>query len=129
MLAHIILAIVFAVIFSALLVAPARRKGPGPGEGFLFFFLILFLFIWAGGAWITPFGPVMWGAPWLSFLLIAVLIAVLVGALTETPRPRSDQEKETREEVAVEEASVLTFGIFFWFFVLFMIAAITASYL
>jgi hypothetical protein len=42
----------------------------------------LFLATWAGGVWVVPFGPTHLGVTWLPFLLIEILLAVLIVALS-----------------------------------------------
>lgn len=47
-----------------------RRTGAWPL--FLFLFFLLLMTTWAGGVWLTPFGPILWGACWPPFLAVAV---------------------------------------------------------
>lgn len=134
--AEFLIAMIIAVILAALLIAAAGRRGPGPAAGFLFFFLLLFLAIWAGGLWMTPYGPMMWGTvPWLSYVVIGVILALLLAALipptgepvdTTPSAPGEEIEATTTEKAAAGVG--LALGIFFWLFLLAMIIAIVARY-
>jgi len=126
--------IIFAFLF-ALLVAVALghvfgRRGPGPLAGLLFFFVLLFFAIWAGGLWMAPLGPPVWGAPWLSFLLVALFLFFLFAALTPAaPRPPRRDIKTGKP--IMEEADVLAsvvMGVFFWLAVIMLIVAIVFGY-
>ena len=68
-----------------------RRTGALPL--FLFLFFLLLMTTWAGGVWMTPFGPVLWGAYWLPFLAVAVIVALLLAALMPPARPPARPER------------------------------------
>lgn len=125
-------AVFFAFLFGLILTAVLGRRGPGRGEGFLFFFLILFLFVWAGGIWLPPFGPLLWGVSWLNFLFLALFIMLLLAAVIPSSRrpPRNKRElvEKIREEKMVEEAVGITIGYFFWIMVIFLIISIITRY-
>jgi len=130
-LASILISVLFALVFSALLVYGFGRRVPGPLNGVLFLFLIIFMFTWAVGSWVVPIGPVHWGVSWLGYLLIAILIMLLLGALLPPRRPRtriiakSDVDEEVKNK-QVSSAIEITFGIFFWIMIiaLFILAMI-----
>ena len=96
--------VIFALIFSILLAYVFKRRGPGPAGGVLFIFLIIFMFTWAIGTWVEPIGPVTWGVPWLSYLIIAFFITLVIGALipSASPRPPVITKPELDEEVSEE---------------------------
>lgn len=58
----------------------ARRPKPEPLSLFLLL-LILFLATWAGGIWLVPIGPKLWGVAWAGFVAVGFLVALLIGAL------------------------------------------------
>jgi hypothetical protein len=118
-----------ALIFGALIVALFGRRGPGPLAGFLFFFMLLLLPIWAGGIWVTPFGPTFYGTPWFSFLFIGIVIALLIGAATPPASRRTGAIREEGSEAeAAAEATTMVIGVFFWIFMIALILAITSRY-
>jgi hypothetical protein len=134
--AEFLIALIVAAILAVLLTAAVGRRGPGPLAGFLFFFVLLFVATWAGGLWITPYGPLMWGTvPWLSYVVVGVIIALLLAALippvsepvsAAPPAPGEEIEATTTEKAAAGVGVAL--GIFFWLFLLAMIIAIAARY-
>jgi len=104
-----------------------RRRGLWPG--FLLFFLIVFLFTWAGGVWVTPFGPEYAGVHWLPFLLVALIIAFLIAAAIPPSytRPRTSESRDLREARAREVSRFL--GIFFWLLVGVLAVAVIVRYI
>ena len=127
-----LLLLVFALLLSSVLAwgfgwrHPARADAVGTAA--LFLFLILLFSMWAGAAWIPPWGPLVFGTPWLELLLIGLLVSLLVLAIgTPARRPHTLHEaaEEAREEAAVGTA----FGVFFWALLAFFLVAIVAGYL
>ena len=116
---HLVLSLVLSCVAIAVLVAGLRFRPRTPVWSL---FLIFFLAIWAGGVWVVPFGPTHFGVTWLPFLLIAILLAVLVVALS--PRGagshRAEQEVEREVEVGL--------GLFFWVLIGALIVSIVAAY-
>ncbi len=120
----VLFALVVALLCTAIIAAGCRGHREA---GLLFgFFILIFLITWAGGIWITPFGPLMWGVPWLSFLLIGILIAVLLAALM--PPPREQKVSETQEPAA-EIRDVTFINAFLWLFIALVIVGILAGYI
>lgn len=75
-----ILAAFFIALFvSALFSSPYWSKGASMAPLAIFLF-VLFLAGIAGGYWIVPFGPVMWGVEWLPLLSIIFVVAILFSA-------------------------------------------------
>lgn len=128
-------ALILALLFASFLSYVFGRKGPGPGGGYLFFATIIFLFTWAFGAWIAPLGPVHFGISWLGYLLVAILIMLLLGALV--PPPRSPDKLEHRplgdEELFHRKTSAhplgLGLGLFFWTMVIALVAITIIKYI
>jgi hypothetical protein len=125
-----IFALGIALIFSGI-IASTGRKGPGPASGFLFFLLMFLLITWAGGIWLTPIGPNLWGVQWVNFLAISLVVFLILGALIPTkPFNIHPPTPEKSQTVAPEEIGfVAAVGFFFWFLALVMIAAILIYYL
>ncbi len=101
----LVLSLVFAVGF----------RGHGWGAGLLFFFVLLFLFTWAGGIWVTPAGPLLVGIPWMSFLFVGLVVALLLAALipTEDRRPRTEEER-LRKEGSARAQTWIALDALFW---------------
>jgi len=92
-----LMAFLLAIILTLLLAVGFR--GQAWGAGLAFFFLILFLATWAGGLWLTPVGPLMMGVPWMSFLLVALIVGLILAATTPS-RYRRGEEPGRGETVA-----------------------------
>jgi putative exporter of polyketide antibiotics len=45
--------------------------------------LILFLATWAGGIWLVPLGPRLWGVAWGGFVVVGLFVALLIGAVSK----------------------------------------------
>lgn len=121
----IVLSVVFALLFSAILVYGFSRRTAGPFDGMLFLFLVIFMFTWGLGSWMTPVGPVFGGVSWLSYLIIAIVVMLLIGAMLPPSRPRGSRAADrVAEGDEAARAVGITFGFFFWFMLitLFVIA-------
>lgn len=135
---ELLFALVIALFLSLILVAAIGWRHPargGSGPAVFFLFLIIFLVAWAGGAWMEPFGPVLWGGYWLPFLLIGLFVALILAAVTPgEPRRRraasglpSEMERAARQEETA--AGAVLFGVFFWVLLIVALIAIAAAYL
>jgi amino acid transporter len=132
---HLFIIFFFAILFSAVLAwglgwrHPARRDASG--VAFLFVFLILLFVMWAGSVWIEPWGPVLYGAPWLSLLLIGFFTALLLLAVVAPVRKRRPPTTPPAEGSAEEDEAVVAtaFGLFFWILILGLLIAAAWSYL
>ena len=133
------LATLFFVLIIVLLVGGLFAAGGarGPWPSMLWFFLLLFVGTLAMGVWVEPVGPQPWGAPILTFLVAAILIALLVAAATprearayrrtkELPLERDTTPPhgvESGPNVPPEEesetvAAAAAVGVFFWVFLI-----------
>jgi hypothetical protein len=121
----VLLALVIALLFTAIFVGRCCRRGPW--ASLWTFFVILFLATWAGGLWITPFGPLIFGIYWMPFLLIGLLVALLLAAAEPVCPPRTTKEavEQAKEEIAVER----TINAFFWVLAVMLGVFIMSAYL
>ena len=97
----------------------------------VFLFLLLFLLIWAGGAWIGPFGPLVWASAWLPFLLVGLILGLVILAVAEPrDRRRRPTAREAREPTDEERlaGAAMVYGAFFWILMLLLLVAIIAAY-
>ena len=140
-LATLLIVATIVLLIGGLFAAGGAR---GPWSNILWFFIILFVGTMAFGAWVQPVGPQPWGVPWLSFLIIAVLIALLIAASTpdtardyrrakrlplqrDTAVQANRDSTSTNASPATEETATGTesdavgaataVGVFFWIFV------------
>lgn len=108
-----IYALFFAVLLTAVFFGLFRTRGPW--ASLVLFFLVIFLASWAGGAWIAPFGPVLWGISFLPFLLVGLIIALMLAAAAPTQREESTVELVDRDERKRERAKAFAaLSVFFW---------------
>ncbi|HJT36226.1 MAG TPA: hypothetical protein VJ783_29665 [Pirellulales bacterium] len=128
MLIHILFAIVVALVFTAILAAIFGREGyeEGGWATALILFGVLFLTSWAGGVWLTPIGPQLLGVPWLPFVLMGFVAALLLAAMSPGRPPRT--RREAREQAEAQEVVSTTASAFVWILAVCMIFAITLHY-
>ena len=130
-LVELLLAFVVALLLSLLfipLTAPQRaRDGSSAVGAILFFFLILFFASWAGGLWITPLGPPLWGVYWAPVLLVGAFVALLLAAASEPSRQHYLRHRSEPAE-AEAAAAATAFGLMFWILMIALVAAVIAGY-
>ena len=115
----LILTLIFAVGF--------RRHAWG--GGLVFFFLILFLATWAGGMWITPFGPVWRGVAWLPFIFVGIIIALLLTAVMRPDRIRPRDEGGVEMQTPSDNRPATALDLFVWILIGSLLVAIAIGYL
>lgn len=97
-------------------------KVSGPWGSFWVFLLILTLAALASEAWLTPFGPTIYGASWLGAFITVFIIALLIAAATPTRREIT-REPVPGDEPITDEPGVVALSAFFWIFLIFMTVA------
>jgi hypothetical protein len=120
----VLLAFVIALVVTAVF-APltGRRYGEPQTVRFL---ILVFLATWAFGMWLTPVGPVVHGLPWFSFLVVAVIVAMMFAATG----PRSTRRPPSPAGAAAHsaDAAITTaFGAFFWILVALLLGVAFAG--
>ncbi len=123
---NLLMALVVAVVFAAILVYGFGRRAPGPMAGFLFFVAILFFSVWAGAVWITPIGPEIWGVPWMTMLLVGLIIAMIIGAVA-APVP-AEPTAPDQEGIAPPSSAGWGCGLLFWLTIAVLLIAAVARY-
>lgn len=122
-----------AALITALLVGlffvSCRRCGPWRGLGW--FFMLLFLFTWAGGAWLGPHGPRVWGVYWMPYVTMALIFVLLIAAAVppRPPRTRKEALEQAKTEAAGAQVAGMALNTFFWILVILLAAALLTRYL
>jgi len=124
-LVYLLFALLVSVLLTAIFLLSLGRKESR--QGFLLFFLLVFLAAWAGGLWVTPVGPSVWGVYWVPFLFAGLMFALLLAATAPSRRPRS--LREAAEQASQEEQVERAVGWLFWVLVAALVAAIIARYI
>lgn len=126
----LLFSILLAFFFAFLLSSGFKRRGPGPFNGLVFITLIIFMFSWTLGSWMMPIGPSTWGISWVGYLLIAILIMFLLGALlpgSETEKQVIDKEELDKEVIrkrnmkSMDRAAGMSFWILLITFVIIIL--------
>ena len=115
----LLLVLIFSILFRSRI----------PWGSFWIFLLMVFLLTWAGGVWIRPFGPTIYNATWLPFLIFGIFIVILLAAVIPASPPSAQPrtvERGQRTEPALSALAGLT--IFFWIILILTLAAILAAY-
>ncbi len=126
-------ALLFAFLVAAVLAGlfgwrhPARREEDTAWPGAIFLFFLLFFLIWAGGAWVGPFGPLLWASAWLPFLVVGLVIGLVILAVAEPRRPRRPAPREPLDEERATRGAMI-YGAFFWILLLVLLLAIVVAY-
>jgi len=129
---ELLFASIVALILSPLLMLIWGREATR--TGFFCFFLIILLSSWAGGVWVMPFGPLLWGIHWLPFLSAGLIVALIFTVSAPQRPPRSHKEtvkmlERIRREKELKKATYITLSLFFWVLLFVLIAAIIIRYL
>jgi len=129
---EVIFAVCISLLLSGLFVLVTRNRSGKTGS--LWLFLIIFLATWAGGIWLKPFGPSLWGIHWLGFLVAGLFVSIILVITTPNRAPKGRRETlDILEKVArnreLDQITYLTLGIFFWILLAFLIIAIISRYI
>lgn len=130
---ELLLALFIGLILTGVFAAGFQRARDW--DALLAFFVIVFLASWIGGLWIAPVGPVVSGIYWLPFVVVGIIVALLLAALSPPSREeRLRRLRQTRgEPVTTEESTagalLAGFGIFFWILMLVLLILVFISYL
>ena len=94
-----LMALVIALFFTIVLTVSGKKYRSW--KRIIVIFLIMLFASWAGGVWITPVGPAFLGIYWLSFFIVALILALTletVSALHATPSDIDKKETRKKEE-------------------------------
>lgn len=118
---HLIFALVIAFLFSSLFMLGYRRRLPGSVAGMVF--IMIFLSVLAGGMWINPAGPVLFGVHWVSLILIGLVIALILAAVLKPEFYRA----KTPEPGMPQKPTAKVFNFFTYAFIVFLILLIVVA--
>lgn len=129
---QVLFVLLIAALLTAVFAVGFRRREWD--VGLLYFFLILFLATWAGGLWIGPYGPLLLGVPWVTFLLVGVLLALLLTALIPPRRrkPSPEWEAELQRTSGTDEPeseTLVAVDLLFWLLIVGLLIAVIGAYL
>ena len=127
-----LIAVCVSLVLSALFILATRRRDKG-GD-LLWLFIIIFLATWAGGIWLKPIGPTIWGIHWLAFLLAGIFVLLLLAIFIQRRPPSGRREtldmlERIAKEREVESVTYVTLSAFFWILLAALIIAIIIRYL
>jgi len=125
---HLLFAVLVAAVLSAIFAYGFRKSGPW--FNVFIFFIIVFLASWAGGIWLSPFGPSIWGAHFFSFLIVGLIFALLLTAITpRVPEESTVELVEPQEKKREKRAVLVMLGASFWILLIILIFVIGSHYL
>jgi hypothetical protein len=120
----VILALVLATLFATIFGVMGRSREGVPGA--LPIFILFFLFAWAGGLWLRPIGPPLFGRYWVPGLLMVALIFLLLAALAGRSS-RTDKDMTEQKEIKYSTAAAV--GTLFWLLVGVLLIAVIFGYM
>jgi hypothetical protein len=123
---HALLAFTVAVLLTAVFAGLVGRSGPWASAWL--FFLVLFFASWAGGLWITPIGPSVWGIYWFPFLFVGVVVALLLASAADrpdraAPAPRPEEADPAAPVITAAIATMLV-----WVLLVVLVLPIVIAY-
>ncbi len=119
MLVEILIALAVASVCTVLLALLLGMRAPNRIPGYLSFFLFLFMAAWAGGLWLKPLSPELWGRAWLGFVLTGLVFwLALAQFLSRMPTTREHASKVT----------ALGIGVFLYLMTFLLMAAVAMHY-
>ncbi len=123
---HLVSALIISLGLSAIFIAGFRKRGPW--NSFLPFFAVVFLASWAGGIWFSQLGPSIGGIYWLPYLIMGLIFALLLAAVTSPfPRDTTVQFVEAGEKNP-EKEKAMVLGIYFWILIFALGVLIATRY-
>lgn len=116
-----LIALVIALFFTIVLVVSGQKHRSW--KRIITIFLIMLFASWAGGVWITPVGPAFLGIYWVSFLIVALILALIMETISALHAvPEDIDKRETREKE--KSLEILISASFLILLIVFMIVII-----
>lgn len=122
--ADFLIALIIAMFFTIVLAVSGQKHRSW--VKILAIFLIILLTSWAGGVWITPVGPTFSGIYWISYFIIALILALIMEVVsTLHAAPSKIDKKENQKK---EESLEILLSISFFILLIVIIVIIIAGY-
>lgn len=125
LLTELILAAAASLVSAALLLPSAVRVRPASPFTVFSLLVVLFLATWAGGIWLVPLGPRVWGAYWLGFLVVGILVALIIAAARASHAPAGGPTGAAGSPTAKQQSFVSASALLL---ILFLMLAIVIGY-
>jgi Na+/H+ antiporter NhaD/arsenite permease-like protein len=130
--AEFLVSLTIALLLTGLYMLVTR--GDRRRTGLIWLFLIIFLATWAGGTWLRPFGPGLWGVNWLAFLLVGLVIVLVLFIVIPRKVPQGRRETldmldRIEQEKELEQVTYVTLSIFLWVLLFLLVMAIILRYI
>jgi hypothetical protein len=101
----VVMAVIVVAVCSAVVMAIVGWDGYAAGgwPTAIVVFGVFFLVVWAGGIWLTPLGPDLFGsaAAWIPFIIVGFIGALCLNAVSPYRRPRTahavDEQAQAKE--------------------------------
>jgi hypothetical protein len=124
---ELFLAFVIAGFWSLVFSLIMRRRGYR--KGLIWLFLLLFLGTWAGGLWLSPFGPSFRGVYWIPFIVIGVLLALVFASTLPLRVPKSRHEtidmlEDVEAKKDLQTYTYISLNVAFWIIILLLLASV-----
>jgi heme A synthase len=123
---HFLFAVIVALLLSLIFVKGVRRDDKWPG--FILTLVVIFLAAWAGGLWISPFGPTLWDAAILPFMVSGLLALLLVAGLAMGGRRSTVEFAREEGEERPRPGPMTAIGAFFWILLVILFLAVLLGY-
>jgi hypothetical protein len=104
---ELLFSLVFSVVFTLLAFLFEKNRS---ALDFVAYFIVLFLLIWAGGVWIRPFGPELWGVAFIRFFIVGLIATLFTLALAPNRKGWFFPRRIRGEMIANPSAGVRTPG-------------------
>lgn len=115
------IALVIALFFTIVMAVSGKKHRSW--KKIIMIFLIILFSSWAGGIWITPTGPAFLGIYWLSFFIVALILALILETASALHAAPSDiNKRETRKEE--ESLEILISASFLILLIVFIIVIV-----
>jgi hypothetical protein len=121
--AALVVAFIITILFSVLL------KNKGPWGGLWVVFIVIFLASWAANLWVHPFGPQLGGVSIVPVIIVGLIIAVILAAVTRPARGNKPPKVEAEQQEPPKDAvNAVTVGVFYWVLLVILIFTIIGGY-
>jgi hypothetical protein len=89
---ELVFSLISGILFTFLIFLYGKHRRP---VVLITYFTMLFLLIWAGGIWLRPAGPLLWGVSFINFLIVGLVATLLILAFSPPPEDGAVLRKES----------------------------------